>query len=498
MNQQTCVMGVDIGTTRLKVSAFLGDGTTIAARTHDIAMEYSESGGAAQDIDAIYDAAVALMLSVVREAETQRIRVGVVGISAAMHSLVPLAADNTPLSLAMTWLDRRATDEARQLQSTDFGQQLYLRTGVPVHAMTPLSKIKWLAAQHPQIFSRAARFVSIKEYLWYRWFHAWEVDVSMAGATGFFNLARHDWDAQALAYAGIHSSQLSRIVDTRLVRQGTMEPRFQNTPLERDIPFCVGSTDGLLATWVATALKPDVAGLSVGTSLAVRWYSPEPAVDSDTRVFCYPLSRGSYVVGAPSNNGGIVLDWMLHHLFSPAAAGEEDLQRLLRLARDVNADRLFCVPYISGERAPFWNDQASMSLVGLTLRHRRRHIVRATVEGILFNAYWIWSLTRPTHRTFSHIVVSGRLFSFPWIAQICADLFGLPLEVSEDNDQATLGAALWAANAGEPTSFSPIPTVKTMMPHQDAHTIWMKKYAEYRQLCQQLKVEAAPPENGSL
>src|SRR5262249_13700514 len=140
-----------------------------------------------------------------------------VGLSAAMHSVIPVAADGTPQSNAITWMDTRASADARALWESPEGKQLYQRTGTPIHAMSPLLKLIWIRTRQPKIFQSAHTFVSLKEWVWHRWFGEWKVDASIASATGLYNLHDGTWDAGALALAGIDEERLSRIVPTTYV-----------------------------------------------------------------------------------------------------------------------------------------------------------------------------------------------------------------------------------------------------------------------------------------
>src|SRR5690606_10246748 len=141
-----------------------------------------------------------------------------ISLSSAMHSLIPVSNEGIPLSNMMTWADGRSATVATRLRNAKVGKALYEETGTPLHAMSPLCKIIWLRENHHAIFEGAAKFVSIKEYIWYKLFGVWEVDYSIASATGLFNIHTLIWHEQALAEAGISESRLSHPVNTTTFR----------------------------------------------------------------------------------------------------------------------------------------------------------------------------------------------------------------------------------------------------------------------------------------
>ena len=96
------------------------------------------------------------------------------------------------------------------------GHHIYLRTGTPIHPMSPLSKLTWLRYDHKELFDRAYKFISIKEYVFFKLFGRYVIDYSIASATGIFNLNNLQWDEEALSVAGVTPDRLSELVPTTL------------------------------------------------------------------------------------------------------------------------------------------------------------------------------------------------------------------------------------------------------------------------------------------
>ena len=87
-----------------------------------------------------------------------------IGLSSAMHSLIPVDENWTPLASMITWADNRSAEIAIKLRSTEEGLSIYKATGTPLHAMSPLCKQIWIRENNPGIFNKAYKFISIKEY----------------------------------------------------------------------------------------------------------------------------------------------------------------------------------------------------------------------------------------------------------------------------------------------------------------------------------------------
>src|SRR5206468_2829958 len=102
--------------------------------------------------------------------------------------LMAIDAEHRPLTPIILWSDTRGGEIAARIRQSAMAEGLYRATGAPMHSMLPLCKIIWLKENAPDVFKKAARFISIKEYLWHRLFGVFEIDASIAGATGLYDL----------------------------------------------------------------------------------------------------------------------------------------------------------------------------------------------------------------------------------------------------------------------------------------------------------------------
>jgi gluconokinase len=445
MEIRRCTVGMDLGTTSLKAVAFDLDGQEIVRAGREVERTSSEEGAAEEDPRAVASAATDALAHVVADARRQGYTISSVGLSAAMHSLIPVAADDSPLGPALLWMDTRPEAEADALWQSTEGRATYKRTGTPVSAMAPLVKLRWLRSTHPTMYQQAARFVSLKEWLWHHWFGVWEIDASIASATGLYNLRNQTWDEGALGLAGITPEKLSTLVPPTTMRMANQSAMLQSAGLPADAAVVIGAADGPLANLGVGAVDATQMVLTIGTSCAVRMGSGAPLTDTASRIFCYVLDNGRFVAGAPGNSGGVVLEWLAHALtVGQPSNGAQALETLLDAAATVHDDHLLFLPYIAGERAPLWNADARGSIIGLRLEHTTAHVLRAAVEGILFHARWMSGPLFELLGTPIELIASGKVLEVDWIRQLAADIFGLPVRFPGGADASATGAATLA------------------------------------------------------
>lgn len=443
------MLGVDIGTTSTKAVLFTLAGKVVAQHAVEYPLICTVPGMAEQAPLQLYDAVVEAIGNAVRKAAAAPEDVALVSFSAAMHSLIAVDRDGNLLTNSITWADNRASVWSERIRDELGGHEIYLRTGTPIHPMSPLCKLMWLRNEHADLFARSARFVGVKEYIFFRLFGRWLVDHSIASATGLFNLLECDWDAGALALVGVDRSQLSELVPTTYAVRGLSGALALQLGLTADTPFIVGANDGVLSNLGVNAIAPGQVAVTIGTSGAMRTVIDRPLTDPSGRTFCYALTDRLWVVGGPVNNGGNVLRWVRDELATTVAteareAGVDPYEALIEFASDVapGAQGLLFHPFLAGERAPLWNADLRGSFFGLALHHRKPHMIRAVLEGVIFNLYSILpaveALIGPTHRM---MATGGFARSAVW-RQMMADIFEREVVVPESVESSCLGAAV--------------------------------------------------------
>ncbi|WEG11949.1 gluconokinase [Pullulanibacillus sp. KACC 23026] len=449
MSPSMYILGVDIGTTSTKSVLFTEKGEVVAKHNIGYPLSTPNPSTAEQDPEEIYQAVLGTMKEALNKSSVKPEEVLCVSFSSAMHSLIAVDEKGKPLTQCITWADNRSEKWAEKIKNEMNGHEIYLRTGTPIHPMSPLSKLTWMRHEKQDLFSKAAKFISIKEYVFYKLFNEYVIDYSIASATGLFNLKELNWDSEALEVAGVTPEQLSTPVPTTHYLKGLKPDMAESIGLAMDIPFILGASDGCLSNLGVNAIEFGSVAVTIGTSGAIRTVADRPITDPKGRTFCYALTENHWVIGGPVNNGGMTFRWVRDELAASEVEtagrlGMDPYEVLTRIASKVSpgSDGLLFHPYLAGERAPLWNANARGSFFGLGMHHKKEHLIRAVLEGVIYNLYSVLLALEELIGQPKKVLATGGFARSELWRQMMADIFDQEVIVPESFESSCLGAAI--------------------------------------------------------
>jgi gluconokinase len=479
------VLGIDVGTGSVKAVAVNPQGQSFAH--HQLYYSYSSPspGYHEQDAEFLRRAFIACIKGIVTKIGSPPLAIS---LSSAMHSLIPVDEDCNALAPMITWADNRSAGIAKKLRATEHGLAIYKATGTPLHAMSPLCKIIWIRENDPALFSKTHKFISIKEYIWYKLFNVFEIDHSNASCTGLFDIEQLVWHHDSLALAGITAQFLSDPVATDHFKNYVSGEELDC--LNPNTPFIIGASDGCLANLGSMADKPGIAAITIGTSGAVRVATAKPMPNIKAMTFSYILDEKTFICGGPINNGGIALQWWLKNL-KPETA-DDDYDQLFQQIAGVpaGANGLLFLPYLTGERAPIWDSESCGNFFGVKLQHTQAHFSRAVLEGICYALKDVLDAVQQNTEFITQINVSGGIVRSDLWVQTLADITGKKLVVVQSEDASAVGAAFMALKSIGAISEYPASNVeglKTFEPDVSNLAVHAQNFLIYKQLYDSLK-----------
>jgi gluconokinase len=436
--KQKYFIGIDLGTGSTKAVAVDERGKTLCTTQQHYNAYSPKPGISEQDAKVVWTSFLACLNDIIDRFDAPPIAVS---FSSAMHSIMPVDGRGDPLANAMLWADTRSAEIAQTLRESAAGEEIYHNTGTAVYAMSPLCKLVWLRENQPGLFNTAHKFVSIKEYIWHKVFGVFEVDHSIASATGMFDILKLGWYGGSLKLAGIESSRLSAPVSTSHTR--FMAGANNLLPgISAETAFVIGASDGCCANLGGNAVRPGIAALTIGTSGAVRLGSNKPVYNYSAMTFNYLLNEKTFVCGGAVNNGGAAIDWLIKSFLKLDISAENYALLFDDIATVTpGSNGLIFLPYLYAERAPVWDAKSSGAFLCINFKHRQQHFLRAALEGICFALYHVLNAVEESSgEQVKEIVVSGGFISSQVWVQVLADITGKKLRLLQGGDSSAMGA----------------------------------------------------------
>lgn len=468
-------LGIDIGTTSSKAAAISACGEVLADHSVSYPMIYPEAGWCEQDPQEIFDAVVESINEVVTAMQPHELVF--VAFSSAMHSLILMDANGKALTNCIIWADNRSEEIANALRNSQAGMDFYNQSGVPVHSMSPLCKMLWFQQFRPQLYSQTAKFIGIKEFVLFHLCGVYVVDTSLASATGLLNIHTLLWNDGIVKYLNITKDQLPQVKQPQDVIK--YPALLNNVLLPQHTPIVLGGSDGAMANLGTGAIRPGQIAITIGTSGAARMLVNGPELDTAMRTFCYHVAGNQYIMGGATNNGAVVLQWLKESLLKT----DIEYETLFAEAETVapGCDGLLFLPYILGERAPIWNAAARGVFFGLSIGHKREHLVRAVMEAVIFAVYSITEIVM-VKKNVTEIHASGGFARSTLWLQILADVSNTTVVVKENIDSPLLGAVLIGAEALQFKVSLSNTTAATYYPRQEKHLLYQKIFKQFENL----------------
>jgi xylulokinase len=484
------VLAHDLGTTGNKACLFDEQGKPAASVSIDYGVSYPQPGWAEQDPQDWWQAVCDGSRRLLAEAHVQPDEIACVSFSGQMMGCVAVDPQARPLRSAMIWADQRAEAQAQMLIERVGWERMYALTGHRAGASYSGAKILWLRDHQPEIFKATHKFLQAKDFIAARLTGRFVTDYSDASGTNLYDLNNWNWSAEILEAVGLDVGRLPELHASSDVIGEVTRAAAEACGLKAGTPVMIGGGDGCCASTGAGVIREGRAYNYIGSSSWIALATRRPVLDPAMRTFTFAhLVPGMYCPCGTMQTAGGAYQW-LRDVFGQAEkeAGARlgispyELLDLEAESSPPGARGLLFLPYLLGERSPHWNPLARGAYLGLTVRHTRADIIRATLEGITFNLRMILDAFREQSVPVEAMrVIGGGARGRLW-RQIMADIYRLAVTAPALPEAATsLGAAIaGGVGVGLYPDYSIAealtPTVDALQPNAQAHARYARQY----------------------
>jgi xylulokinase len=489
-------LGLDIGTSGVKAVLVnrKGDVTATATVSHPLATP--EPGWAEQRPEDWWKATMGAIKQVLKLGRVTGKQVASIGLSGQMHSSVFLDGKNEVIRPALLWCDGRTTAECREITET-VGEKLLRRSACnPALEGFTLPKVLWLRKHEPRAWKRLAKIVLPKDYIRLRLTGALVTEPSDASATLMFDTAKLTWSDGILKALSLDPSLLPEVGGSSEILSWVSDDAAKATGLLPGTPVAGGGADNACGAVGVGVVSPGEAVASWGTSGTVLAPTAEAKVDPGLRAhtFCHVVPKTWYVMGVMLTAGG-AFAWHRGVAAADLAKAKDANLRLNDEAAEIpiGAQGLTFLPYLQGERTPHRDASARGAFVGLSLAHTRAHLTRAVLEGIAFGMRDSVEILRGLGMPLRQVLLTGGGAQAPFLRQLQADVYGVPVVTVNREEGPGYGAALLGAvgvgafPSVEAACKATLKRLAPLRPNAKAHKAYEAPYRRFKDLYPVLK-----------
>ncbi len=490
-------LGLEIGTSGIKAIVIDGHGNQIGLCSREYPMICAGPGMAEIDPEQIMAAFIQVTRDLVTDSGLKGNCVEAIGISTQLFSFLALDAGGKPLTNLITWADNRSLPQADSIKARFDYRKMYQNTGCRTqHPMYPVSKILWFKETQPELYRKTDKFITIKEYILWKLFGEYVIDITDASTTGCFNIHSFEWDGYILEQVlELDISKFGRPVDCTCVLKKMRSEYAAAMGITPETPVIAGSGDGMLANLACGVVDNTSMSCTIGTSGALRVTITQPLLDPEQRTWCYCFTRDAWVAGGAINNGGIVLKWLRDNFreqfqFDLEREKPANMYQLMdKFAAEIKpgSDGLIFLPFLTGERSPNWNARAKGLMYGLQLVHGRKHFIRAAMEGVMYRMFSVYEVLTGLNGEVRELKANGGYATSGIWLQIQADIFDQEITIAKVREASAFGAAYLAMAAvngdRDPTKDLPkMEGTKVIKPNPENVKIYKGGYREFMEL----------------
>lgn len=444
------LIGIDIGTTGVKVAMFGTDGQLQASAYHPHDTAYPKVDHVEQRPQDWLDGTLAGLRDVLVESAVDPGRIAGISFSGQMMGQVPISADGELLVDSVPiWADQRAKIEANRFLNDFGGHEAYYNItyqGHPVH-MTSAFRMMWFAEHQPALFAKSVKWLHAKEYVLYRLTGTLATDPTDQCLGGAFDLCAGQHSTPVLDCAGLTPDLFPDMIESTDIAGAITREIAEATGLKEGTPVAVGAGDGPCAAAGSAALAEGDAYFYLGSALWGGTIESKPFGDFASRMICYRhLVPGMYHSQYVSFTGAIGQQWIVENAFGEFS-GSEAFDVALAEAKKLDDNEVLPVflPFLRPGGAPHQHGNASGVFHGLRIEHGRAHLYKAVVMGIAHSLQVLYEdVIRVTGREISSLTIVGGGARNPMMMQAISSGLGIPVQLLSNQESNCLAAALCA------------------------------------------------------
>lgn len=489
------LMGLDIGTSGVKVLLLSKNGEVITTATESYPLDTPKSGWAEQNPIDWWEAVVKVINKTISENNVNPNDIMGLSFSGQMHSSVFLDENMEVIRPAILWSDTRTEQQCEEILNKAGGlENLIKKVSNPALEGFTAPKILWLKQNEPENYKKVNYVLMPKDYIRYKLTGNINTEVSDAAGTLLFDVKNKEWSKELAQLLDIETNILPPVIESVEIAGKINKSTSQISKLKEGTPVVAGGADNACGAVGSGIIKEGRVMVSIGSSGVVLAQTNNPTADSKGRIHLFNHAKPNswYMMGVMLS-AGVSFNWLKNSFFDESL----DYKKLNKKAAAIapGSEGLIFLPYLYGERTPHNDANARGVFFGISGRHKQGHFIRSVMEGVTFGLKDSLNLIKDQNIKVKEIrAIGGGVKSKVW-QQILADIMGQNIKLLNVEEGPAYGAAIIAGvgvgifDSFENVSEKIIKVEDEITPIKENVKTYEKYYKIYQDLYPSLKKE---------
>lgn len=433
-------MGIDLGTSSVKLLLMEKDGTIIKTLTKEYSISYPKATWAEQNPNEWWEVTKLGIMEVLEN--TDKLSLKGISFSGQMHGLVILDDNDEVIRPAILWCDQRTEKECDYLNKEIGVKKISEYTGNMALTGFTAPKILWIKNNEPENFEKIKKIMLPKDYLAYMLSGNFATDMSDASGMILLDVKNRKWSQEMLDIVGITENQLPKLFESYESIGNIKSELSEEFGISNEVKIVIGGGDQAVGAVGTGAVKEGIVSVALGTSGVIFAPLVNYFADKDNRLHSFAHANGEYHQMGVMLSAAGALKWWVEEINKTKdyIILNEEIEKI-----PVGSEGLYFLPYLMGERTPHNDSNARGCFIGLSLSHTNAHMSRAVMEGISFALNDSMEILKDMGVNIKKIRVSGGGSRSKIWKQILADIFDTEVCSINVSEGPALGAAILAA-----------------------------------------------------
>lgn len=438
-------LGVDIGTSSVKSLLMNAEGRIVGTSQAGYDIIKDNITYAEQDMEKLWTASKHTITDLIRKFPDESARIQGISYSGQMHGLVMVDGEGRLIRNAIIWADQRSEKEIHKIYEI-VGKETF--QDVTLNSLSTgflLTSLMWVKKHEPENYDKIRYVMFPKDYIRYRMCGEYGTDMSDASSGAIFDTKKREWAWNLIDKLEIDRSIFPACHESCETAGTVTQKCAEETGLRSGIRIAYGGGDTLMQGVGNGIITPGILAANIGTACQIAGGFQEPLCDEQhrTNTFCH-VKKDLWMLMGAHLSGGVALKWLMNQILF---MGSFDEMTSLAATVPPGSEGLVFLPYLNGERTPCNDPNAKGIYFGMTLKHSRAHMIRSTMEGIIFGLRTSIEIFKGLGINYNKIIASGGGARGQLFLEMQADIFDCEIYTNQENEQACMGAAITAAVA---------------------------------------------------